>query len=277
MSTDTINEILTRTSHDSEILLIITLIIVIALLVNHIIFYKKSLRAQQLEEINKLKDEFISVASHELRAPVTGVVGYLELLKDRLKGQLTESMNDDFSTLKVLTDNLNKLINDLLEVSRIEQGRLKVVIKKADPNTVIETAIKEFEPSANQKDLTITLEKDKLPEIMTDPDRLGQILNNLISNAIKYSLKGSIKLTAKVVGQMIEVKVTDTGIGIPPAEVDKLFTKFHRVKDKQTEEVNGTGLGLWITKQLVETLGGKIFVQSLYGTGTTFTFTIPLR
>ena len=277
LSTDSVDQILARTSKDSLILLITTLVIVIALLINHLVFYKRSLRAQQLEEIDKLKDEFISMASHELRAPVTGLVGYLELLKDKLKGSLTSEIQEDFSTLGMLTDNLQRLINDLLEVSRIEQGRIKITKVETNLDQLLENAVKEYTPMANQKGLQITLTTNKLPIVQTDGERFSQILTNLISNAIKYSLKGEILVKTKTTGNSVEISVQDSGIGIPASEMEKLFGKFMRVKDKKTADVRGTGLGLWITKQLVEVLGGKIQVQSIYGTGSTFIFTIPLR
>lgn len=276
LSTDSVDQILSRTSKDSLVLLVTTLVIAIALLINHIIFYKRSLRAQQLEELGKLKDEFISMASHELRAPVTGLVGYLELLKDKLGGNLTSEMQEDFSTLGMLTENLQKLINDLLEVSRIEQGRIKITKKETNVNELLENAVKEYTPMANQKGLQLNLTAETLPKIVTDGERASQVLTNLISNAIKYTIQGKIEINAKQDAKFIKITVKDTGIGIPATEMEKLFTKFMRVKDEKTKDVRGTGLGLWITKQMVETLGGKIEVQSIYGTGTTFTFALPI-
>jgi signal transduction histidine kinase len=115
-----------------------------------------------------------------------------------------------------------------------------------------------------------------LPEVDTDPDRLRQILTNLLSNSIKYTLSGEINILVKSDKKTVKLTIKDTGVGIPPEHMEKLFTKFHRVKDKKTQDAPGTGLGLWITKSLVEALGGNIYAESIYGSGTSISFTLPI-
>lgn len=277
LKTDTVSEILSRTSKDSIIILSVLVFITLALLVNHFIFYKKALHTEQLAEIDRLKDEFISMASHELRTPVTALIGYLQLLKDKIPKDSLPVLQEDFQILASLTSDLNTLINDLLDVSRIEQGRLSITLQKIQVNEVISEVITKIKPLAQEKNLSLIFTASDLPIITSDPERLRQILTNLINNSVKYTLIGKIDISASLKDKFIEVTIRDTGIGIPPEEMPKLFDKFHRIKDKQTQEVRGTGLGLWITKQLLEALRGKIYVESIYGTGTSFTFTLPLE
>jgi signal transduction histidine kinase len=277
MKTEIVDEILSRTSRDSYIILGILVLVTLVLLANHIIFYQRSLRTKQLEELDKLKDEFISMAAHELRAPITGLTGYLQLLRDKIKPEQIPTLKDELGTLDILTQDLGNLINDLLDVSRIEQGRLKVDYEEIHVNEIIEKVVKSLAPLAKEKNLQIKCTPEDLPSISSDSNRIRQVINNLLSNAIKYSLKGEVLITAKPVQKdFIEVKIQDTGIGIPPEHISKLFSKFHRVKDEKTTDVRGSGLGLWITKEIVELLGGKIFAESIYGTGSVFTFTLPL-
>lgn len=276
IKTDTVDEILKRTSRDSFIILSVLIIVTLILLANHFIFYRKAQEARQLAKLDKLKDEFISMASHELRAPVTALTGYLELLRDKITSAGFTTLKPEMDTLKIVTNDLKNLINDLLEVSRIEQGRMTLTLTDIQINDVIVKAIETMKPLADNKSLAIKFAPGQLPVIKTDPDRLRQVVTNLVSNSIKYTLEGEISISSKVKAKFIEVTVRDTGTGIPPDELPKLFSKFHRVKDKKTEEVRGTGLGLWITKQIVETLGGKIYAESIYGTGSVFTFTLPI-
>ena len=275
LSQDQAEAVLKRTSGDSFIILAVSTLATLALLANHFLFYQKAIRGEQLAEIDKMKDEFISVASHELRAPVTALVGYLELLKDKIPKESLANFDQEFSTLEALTKELDNLINDLLEVSRIEQGRLKITKEKVRVEVVIEEVIKTMLPLAMEKNLILKTSLSETPEIETDTKRLRQILTNLVNNAVKYTLYGEITVSTLTENEFIKIGVRDTGIGIPGEEVQKLFGKFHRVQDEKTQEVRGTGLGLWITKKLVETLGGKIYVESIYGTGSSFTFTLP--
>lgn len=277
LKTDTVEEILGRTSKDSYIILAILTLVTLALLINHFIFYKKAERTRELEELDRLKDEFISMAAHELRAPVTALVGYLEMLSGEISPSEKEKIKDDLEILNVLIGDLNNLINDLLDVSRIEQGRLKVEIVETNINEIVGNVIKLLIPSAAQKGLVINFTPIDLPLIKSDPNRIRQVVTNLVSNSAKYTLKGQIDIAVSLKDKFIEVMIKDTGIGIPGDEIPNLFTKFHRIKDKQTNEVRGTGLGLWITKQIVELLGGKISVESIYGTGTKFTFSLPIN
>ena len=276
LDTKSVNEILQRTSRDSFIILSILIVVTLILMLNYFYFYLKALKTKQLEELDRLKDEFISMAAHELRAPITGITGYLELLKSKILTQESASIKSELDILADLTKDLNSLVEELLDVSRIEQGRIKIEIVEVQVNEVIDKVVTVMSPLSQEKGLNILVKKSEIPIVKSDPGRIRQILTNIISNSIKYSLKGEITVEAVVEGKFVKLTVKDTGIGIPPEETDKLFTKFHRVQDKQTRDVRGTGLGLWITKQLVELLGGRINVESIYGTGTSVFFIIPL-
>lgn len=276
IDTQTVNSILGRTSRDSLTILIFTVFATLVLLANHFIFYKRSLRTKQLEELDKLKDEFISMASHELRAPVTALVGYLEMLKEKIPQESLPAVESDLSTLNSLTNDLNSLINDLLEVSRIEQERLKIEKTPTDLNQVATSVFQKMKPLADQKGLNLEIQTTEIPKITTDPDRTRQIITNMVSNAIKYTPKGSVVISTITENRNIKITVKDTGIGIPPEEMENLFGKFIRVKDKQTKEVRGTGLGLWISKKLAQMLGGDLYAESIYGTGSSFTLSLPV-
>lgn len=274
---DKVDEILERTSRDSYMILSVLVIIALALLVNHFIFYQKAQKTRQLEEIDKLKDEFLSMAAHELRTPITALVGYLEMLPKKITPQEAQKIASDIALLQSLTTDLRNLIEDLLDVSRIEQGRLTYEVADVDVNKIIENVVATLTPSAQEKGLVLNYQAQALPIIKADHNRLRQVATNILGNSIKYTLQGSVEIKAEKKDKFIEISVKDTGIGIPPEELQKLFSKFHRVQDKKAQEVRGTGLGLWITKQIVEQMGGKISVESIYGTGSRFSFTIPVK
>lgn len=275
-SVEKVDEILQRTSRDSYMILSVLVIIALALLVNHFIFYQKAQKTRQLEEIDKLKDEFLSMAAHELRTPITALVGYLEMLPKKITPQEAQKIASDIALLQSLTTDLRNLIEDLLDVSRIEQGRLTYEVRDVDVNKIIENVVATLTPSAQDKGLVLNFQAQGLPIIKADHNRLRQVVTNLLGNSVKYTLQGSVEIKAEKKDKIIEISVKDTGIGIPPEELQKLFSKFHRVQDKKTQEIRGTGLGLWITKQIVEQMGGKISVESIYGTGSRFSFTVPI-
>lgn len=277
MKRDIVDTLLNRTSKDSYLILAILILVTLLLLSNHFIFYKKAVRAQQLDEIDKLKDEFISLASHELRTPVTALKGFIDMLQKKLPAEAASLVDHELQALRTLTKGLQDLINDLLEVSRIEQGRLELHYAETDVNKTIADVIQNLTPLAAEKQLAINFTPVELPKIKSDPSRLSQVLVNLINNSIKYTLKGKIDISAVEKADQISITIQDTGIGIPAEKIPTLFGKFNRIRDEKTQNVQGTGLGLWITKQIVELLGGKIFAESMYGTGTIFTFSLPVR
>ena len=181
--------------------------------------------------------------------------------QDKIKQTGQTTLKPEVDTLISIARDFRTLISDLLEVSRIEQGRLKTEYSDINIADVINKVIETMKPLADQKGLELVFSPIKMPQIKSDPNRVRQVLTNLLSNSIKYTLKGEVDISVTEKAKFIEVTVKDTGIGIPASELQNLFSKFHRVKDKQTAEVTGTGLGLWITKEIVETLGGMYVLE----------------
>ena len=242
--------------------------------------YSDELRAanKKLEELDRLKSEFVSTVSHELRTPLTSIKANAELLlfkptlQEEKKHRLLKTINDE-------SDRLTRLINDLLDLSRIEAGTGQWRREKVSMNAVIGISLDAILPLLQKKGFVLkTVVAEDLPAISGDRDRLVQVMNNLLSNAVKFtSTGGVITVTVQQEGPQIVVSVQDTGVGIPAEDIDSIFDKFHRSRDQVMMQTEGTGLGLTIARQIVEYHGGAIHVSSVYGAGTTMTFTIPVR
>jgi PAS domain S-box-containing protein len=228
-------------------------------------------------EAERIKDEFVSLVSHELRTPLTSIKGYVDLLIDGDAGEVTEEQMEFLEIVKSNSDRLVMLVNDLLDVSRIEAGRINLRLQSVDLARSIDEAATSLRPLIEQKGQSLRLElPEDLPNVMADRDRVAQIVINLLSNAHKYTLEGgSVTVRAQVGGDEVQVEVSDTGVGMTPDERDKLFTKFFRAQNPATQDISGTGLGLNIVKSLVDRQGGRIWVTSEPMKGSTFTFTIP--
>jgi signal transduction histidine kinase len=238
---------------------------------------------QQAQAANQAKTEFMSVASHELKIPMTSIKGYAKLLALGAGGDLTEQQKEFLEIISSNVDRMDRLVADLLDVSRIEAGRLRLEMGQVDLHEVIDTVIQSVKAEIEAKQLALEIDVPAtLPPVWGDHERVIQILNNLVSNAYKYTPDGG-EIYIAVNGQTdsaisgcLAVSVRDTGVGISPEDQQKLFTKFFRADDPRVRDVPGTGLGLSITKSLVEIHGGEIWFQSDSDRGTTFTFTLPL-
>jgi len=253
------------------LLLVAIIIALILLLARHARIIDYTVLYQKLKELDHMKDDFISIASHELRTPVTALRWQIDLFADpENKGVVTKE------TLQASIDQLNRLIEDILDVSRIEQGRAKFEIHEREITSLIEQTVTSLRPSAQQKNLTLTYDKQEKIRALVDPDRFRQVITNIVGNSIKYTLAGSVTVTVAEEGSKVFVRVRDTGIGISADEQKNLFQKFYRVKSAETRSVSGTGLGLWITKQIVETMDGRIALESMKGVGSTFIVSFPL-
>jgi signal transduction histidine kinase len=237
---------------------------------------------QQAQAANQAKTEFMSVASHELKIPMTSIKGYAKLLTLGTGGDLNDNQRKFLDIISANVDRMDRLVADLLDVSRIEAGRLRLEMGPVDLCEVIETVIQSVKAQIEAKQLSLKVEiPASLPPIWGDRGRLIQILTNLVSNAYKYTPNdGEIHIT--VDGQAdssspdrLTVSVRDTGLGISPEDQQKLFTKFFRADDPRVRDVPGTGLGLSITKSLVEMHKGEIWFESAPDQGTIFTFTLP--
>jgi signal transduction histidine kinase len=225
-----------------------------------------------------MKDEFVSVVSHELRTPLTSIKGYVDLLVAGGVGSLDELQREFLGIVKENADRLVGLINDLLDISRIESGKVELHRAAVPLQPLVESVVQSLRPQLKAKEQTIrTNVPGDLPPAFCDQARVLQILTNLLSNAHKYTpAGGTIDVCAAHQGAYLRIDVRDDGVGLSPEDQAQLFNKFFRAKNQLAIEVGGTGLGLAITRYLVEMQGGEISVRSALGSGSTFSFTLPL-
>jgi signal transduction histidine kinase len=243
-----------------------------ARLVDYAVLYKKQL------EIDELKDSFLSMASHELKSPLTVIRGYIEYLRT---GTLSEEERQEFMRrIDLSADELRQLVDDVLDVSRIEMGRLRFSPDYVQPAELIDEVVEMFKVTAEGKGLALsaTVPDDvRVLAVRVDRGRMKQVLVNLVSNAVKYTLHGSVTVAlARADNERLELSVRDTGVGMTTEEQHKLFEKFYRVEAAETRTVTGTGLGLWITKYIIEHMSGTIGVESIKGQGSRFVVSFPL-
>lgn len=229
-----------------------------------------------LQELERLKDEFVFIATHELRTPVTAIRGYTEMLQDAA-GALPAQLKNFVSELSKVGARLAHLINDLLEVARSQAGRLKIDTTPQNLVGLINGVLAEVTPLISEKNHIITF----VPSlgnimVMADESKLKEIITNLVSNAIKYTSTGG-RIIVEIESRVADVVTTvrDNGIGMAAADQAKLFQRFYRVESSDTKGIEGTGLGLFIVRQLVEHMGGKIWVASAKGQGSAFSFSLP--
>ncbi|MEO0896629.1 MAG: response regulator [Bacteroidota bacterium] len=244
-------------------------------------------RSEQLEQVDKLRDQFLANTSHELRTPLNGIIGLTESLIDQLQQPETDSGADDPLTPEELQTSLEmvagsgrrlaSLVNDLLDFSRIRNAGVVLRQKPTDLYAMVDIVLRVSYPLTKGKQLQMHNEvSSSLPAVYADEDRLSQILHNLIGNAIKFTQSGQIWVRAEEKGKFLEISVQDTGIGIAQDKFDTIFGAFEQGDGSISREYSGAGLGLSITKFLIEQQGGKIWVNSETGEGSTFTFTLPL-
>ncbi|MBU0705112.1 MAG: GAF domain-containing protein [Chloroflexi bacterium] len=233
---------------------------------------------EQVQQANQAKTEFVSLVAHELRTPMTSIRGYAEMLLKGMFGELPAQQEQFIQTICSNVKRMQVQVSDLQDVSRIESGRLLLEIQPTTLTGALEEALQSTQGQVEARSQQLTMEMPgDLPSISADPARLTQVLINLLSNAYKYTLEGgNIHVRAWLENGYVSCAVSDTGIGMSPDDLEKLFTKFFRSEDPAVREMSGTGLGLCITKSLVELQGGEMEVESQVGEGTTFTFTIPV-
>lgn len=248
----------------------------------------------QLTEVSRLKSHFLANMSHELRTPLNSIIGYTEMLNEGIYGPLTDKQRDRLDRVTRNGQHLLQLINDILDLSKIEAGRMELAVEPVDLNDVLNECMATFEPLAQKKTLEMIREiPDELPKILVDRGRMVQVLMNLISNAVKFTQAGAvtvrvrpitmsqvldfpIQLQAGKSGPWVLVTVEDTGLGIAPEDQQIIFDEFRQADGSPTRQYEGTGLGLSITRRLVEMMGGYIWLTSTQGQGSTFHVLVPL-
>ncbi|MDX1521440.1 MAG: response regulator, partial [Anaerolineae bacterium] len=240
-------------------------------------FREQQETAERLQEINKLKNQFLANMSHELRTPLNSIIGFSRVILKGIDGPLTELQKTDLTSIHNSGQHLLSLINNILDLSKIEAGKMDLNFEKVELEPIIKgvmsTAV------ALVKDKPVTLHQDladDLPIIWADPTRIRQVILNLISNACKFTDEGSVTLEARRQENDILIRVTDTGVGIPEDQLQSIFEEFTQVDASTTRKVGGTGLGLSISRHFIEMHHGQIWVESVENKGSTFSFTIPI-
>ena len=269
-----IDALLTRNIKSAYSFLIFIIVIIGVLLIRQAKVIDYAVLYKRLKEVDQMKDDFIGMAAHELRTPLTIIRGYTEMLTDSKR--LTESDRHLTANIEASASHLNQMISDILDVSRLQQGRLSFNLQAIHPSELINEVVKSLKYTANQKGLQLSYQKEDAATITVDSDRLKQILINIIGNAVKYTLKGKVTVTSYVERDTYIIRVSDTGIGISAEDQKKLFTRFYRVKSKETDSIRGTGLGLWITRNIINQMEGNISVESIKGKGTDFVISFPI-
>lgn len=237
-------------------------------------------RTMEAQEASRLKSQLLSNVSHELRTPLNSIIGFAHLLLGETYGPLQENQKMPLERVLRNSDELLNLINNLLDFSKIESGKLALELQPVEMVPLLEDVLEGLKPLVEKKSLAIRLNlSGRIPTIESDPNRIKQVFSNLLSNAIKFTEEGEIRIMLKDRPERggVEIAVHDTGIGIPAEELPKIFEAFHQVDGTLTREFGGTGLGLAIVKELVDLLKGEIQATSERGKGSTFTLYLPYR
>jgi signal transduction histidine kinase len=232
-----------------------------------------SFQNEQLRQLDRLKDEFVSSVSHELRTPLTSITGYVELL---LEEEPTAQRREYLRVIERSADRLLGLVSDLLFAARLQEGRLELEREPVDVVRLVTEAVEEARPRAESAGIGLAARCDGPLTVEGEPARLAQLLDNLVSNAIKFTPEGGhVAVDAAAHDGVVRIDVSDSGIGISADDRERLFERFFRSQSALERQIQGTGLGLYISKAIVEAHGGRIGVSSTEGEGTTFAVEIP--
>lgn len=266
---------------EEDIRVYTTLSLQVAVALQNAYLYAEQLQtAEQLREVDRLKSEFLASMSHELRTPLNSVVGFADVLLEGLDGELNERMEEDVRLIRQSGIHLRELISDILDMSKIEAGMMELRFEEINVREMAEEMIATNKPVAQTNKKHLDLQLEVAPDVITlvaDRTRLRQIFHNLISNAIKFTERGYVRVAINKREDELLVAVQDTGIGIRPEDSSIVFERFRQIDGSLTRQAGGTGLGMPITKELVELHGGRIWLESQLGEGTTFWFTMPIH
>ncbi len=234
-------------------------------------------RVDDLKELDRQKDELLSIVSHQLATPVTSIKWYLEMMLDGDLGKLSKEQEESVKGMQHISADLSDLVSMILDVSRIQLGRMKIEKQKLSLQDFFKEILEVIEPKAKEK--KINLVKDmpaQLPDAMLDKRYTRMTVENLLTNAVKYTpAEGKVTLDLKIKDNVLHCKVSDTGVGIPKADQDKIFGKMFRASNVRNS-IDGNGFGLYVAKGAIESQGGKIWFESTEGKGTTFFIELPL-
>jgi PAS domain S-box-containing protein len=233
-------------------------------------------QSQELRKASRLKSEFLANMSHELRTPINVILGYTSLMRERLYGELTAQQDEALGKTYSTSQHLLELINDILDLSKIEAGKMPLHVEAVLVTEVLAEVAEQVQPMVRRKELEFeTRLAENLPPVRTDRTKLRQVLLNLLSNAIKFTHEGGVSVQARLVDEGVRITVADTGIGIRPEDIEAIFEDFRQADQSHTREYGGTGLGLSITRKLLGLLQGVVTVESTVGTGTRFHVDLP--
>jgi len=237
-------------------------------------------RREEIERLSRAKSEFISIASHQLRSPLTAIKGYISMLLEGTYGELTERAKKPIKNVSQSSERLIKLVNDLLSISRIEAGKIEMKLEKTSLEDIISGVVEELVMEAKNKKIYLKWEKPKkaLPETLIDKNKIRQVLSNVVDNAIRYTNKGGVNIKLKSQNSKFKIEVIDTGAGMTHEELDKMFESFSRGVAGTRLYTEGVGLGLYISRKFIEMHNGKIWAESPgRGKGSTFHIEIPIK
>ena len=229
------------------------------------------------ESANRVKSAFLASMSHELRTPLNSIIGFTGIILNELAGPLNLEQKKQLKMVKGSSHHLLNLINDVLDISKIEAGEVEITKEAFSMPQIVDQVVESLRPLAEQKGLSLFAKIDAdVDRVVSDERRVRQILINLANNAIKFTEKGGVRIACHRRDGAIEVRLTDTGIGIREEDMGKLFEPFRQLDTGTARKYEGTGLGLSVCKRILELLGGRIWVESRFGEGSTFAFTLPV-
>ena len=270
--TDAVSE---RNIRDAYIVLGLIILLIIVLLARQARIIDYSTLYARLKEVDHMKDDFVSMAAHELRSPLTVIRGYVEMLGD---GEgLTDAGKGHLANIDRSAIRLNTLVGDILDVAKLQEGRMSFNLNETDPQPIIAEVVQGFIQPAKEKGLALESSVEANARLIVDPERFRQVIVNLVGNAVKYTKAGEVQVTTSIEKGFYRVRVSDTGMGISAEDQKHLFEKFFRVKNEETSRIEGTGLGLWITAEIIREMKGSISIESIKGKGTDFIVSFPVK